>query len=269
MQFFQWLTDYQEYKRKYPKRYHLSYEEYREKRLKEFKAANIPPAQIVTENTWLRQGSPYYNIHPELVSKLCKVDLTKIPSTLFKMPHNLTVMNIRFCQAHPEFTLAEGKRLRNSYMPSGAFLHGIMMIRSKGSEEPIRSKKADDWIADNGVLFLLDFNLINPESKTRQFAMFAFSMDERLSLEESLKKTTFVGSSDDKDYNDIICNSVRLAVTIGFLSDNPVVCEADVLNNDKQKFLDADDAQREIYAAKARRKGKYGYNVGTDLMFVG
>lgn len=262
MQFFSWTTDYQLYCSHHDKRQRMPYGDF--VRLRNSQLAGkfiVSNKRLAAEVEWDKLGSPYYNIHTQMVPKLCKSNLDKIPSAMLKMPHGLSVVNIRFCQQHPEFTVTEEHSSENydeyAYgkfsMPAGCFLHGVLM-----------HKEADSGI----VLFFMDFGLFD---KNRQptYSLFGIRPNDSLSMQQCIDVAARYSSKPIHPYYSLIANIMRLAVTIGFLSDNPTICEADVLSADKSKYAVANDEQRESIAARARRRGKYGFNVGTDLMFLG
>jgi len=261
MQFFNWTTDYQLYCSHFDKRERMPYDEFLRTRNKQLSEKFIVSNRRLTAETeWVKIGSPYYNIHPKMVSKLCKSDLTKIPSLMLKMPHGLSVVNIRFCQQHPEFTVEREHSSENydnySYgkfvLPAGCFLRSILMYRD-----------------EQGIIsFVMDFGLFDHHNQPT-YSLFGILPQDELSMQQCIDRAARLSSQPIHPYYHMIANIMRLAVTIGFLSDNPTICEADVLNADRSKFVEADDPRREVIAARARRRGKFGYNVGTDLMFVG
>jgi hypothetical protein len=255
MQFFNWMTDWKLYCQQVEKRERMDHEEFIHKRKEQLRLrSKVSNRRLIAEIEWEKLGFPYYNIHPRMVSKLCKSDLTKIPSNMLKMPHGFSVAHIRFCQQHPEFTVSKEHR-SEAYglsLPAGSFLHGILMM------------KGDDGV----VSFIMDFNLTD-ENRQPTYSIFGILPEEKHSMQECIDLASASSSQPMGPYYQMIANTMRLAVTIGFLSDNPTICEADVLNADRSKFIEADDPQREVIAARARRRGKYGFNVGTDLMFIG
>lgn len=251
MNFFNWMTDYQLYCSQCPKHERLPYEEFLKRRNKQLSEKFVVGnRRLITEVNWVSIGSPYYKIHPKMVTKLCKSDLTKIPSLMLKMPHGLNVVNIRFCQQHPEFTVDE-QHNSNAVLPAGSFLRSILMSKHDGL-----------------ISFIMDFGLFDKMGQSI-YSLFGIFPKESFSIQECIDQSVALFDQRIHPYYRMIANIMRLAVTIGFLSDNPTICEADVLNADRAKYADADDERREVIAARARRKGKFGFNIGTDLMFLG
>ena len=257
MQFFSWTTDYQLYCSHHGKRDRMSYADFFRLRSAQFSGKFIiSRKRLIAESEWGKLSNPYYNIHPQIVPKLCKSSLDKIPSTMLKMPHGLSVVNIRFCQKHPEFTVSEEHSSESQYgnfsIPAECFLRSVLM-----------HKEADSGI----ILFFMDFGLFDI-NKQPTYSVFGIFPTENMSMQQCIDTASRLSTKAINSYYKLIANVMRLAVTIGFLSDNPTVCEADVLVADKSDFAKADDERRGVIADRARRRGKYGFNVGTDLMFL-
>jgi len=263
MQFFNWTTDYQLYKQQVPKREQEDYAEFFQRRYRQQLSAGLPPARLVAERLWRESENPYYNIHPNLATKLCRVDLSKIPSEMFRMPHGLDVVNIRFAQKHDEFVVAEPQHtdltallsMTKGTAPAGSFVHGVLMSKLSIPKEQ-----------DPSILFIVDFNQFTP---LRQpiYSLFSIIPKVGMSMQDCIDVAKAKARS--ASYEKMLGNVLRLAVTIGFLSDNPTICEPDVLTDDRDTFQKASQEQRNVIAARAKRRGKFGFNIGTDLMFVG
>lgn len=256
MQFFGWTTDYQLY-RKQLGRNALPYEQYLPSRAAQQRAAGLPTYRLEAERAWDHEGNPYYNIHPQMVSRLCRVDMAKIPSRMLVTPHGLKTVNIRLAEQHEEFTLKEEQhtdftaKLSNTTgtVPPGSFAHSILMIDLNPS-----------------IGFIIDFNVFTPLGQP-VYTMFGIMRKEGASLEDAINEAKGQGRS--PSYIAVIENVMRLCASVGFLASNPTICEPDVLAKDRREFEEADDTRRKFLADRARRKGKHGYNVGTDLMFLG
>ena len=266
MNFFQWSTDYQLYRRHTPKRERMEYEQFLPWRRRQQEMAGIPTHRLLAEKVWTDDGSPYYNVHPNLVSKLCKVDMDKIPSTLLKMPHDLRAVNIRFAEKHSEFVVSEPQhtdlvaRLSNTSgtAPPGSFVHSILMV-DLHSEQSVKGH-------NRSVLFIMDFNVYTPLGQPI-YSMFAIAPEEGRSLQSAIDQAK--GKARTASYIAMIENVMKCCVSIGFLADNPTLCEPDVLSSDRSSYLTANQQQRQVIVDRAKRKGKNGYNIGTDIMFLG
>lgn len=264
MEFFNWTTDYQLYRKQTPKKEQEEYPAFFRRRLHDLKSTGVVPIRLMSEDYWKKQGKPYYNIHPKMVSKLCKVDLTKIPSPLFQMPHGQQIVNIRFAQQHPEFTVTDkmisdnhcvtGERV--GVMPAGSFCHSILMMDGFAGDLPETPRT---------ILFIMDFDVYTKHHQP-VYSIMGLYPDENKTLEDLLnKRESRYGNS----YDAMMANIMRLAVSIGFLSDNPSICEHDILSKDRSNFDGGSEDQRQTIIERAKRRGKNGYNVGNDLMFLG
>ena len=270
MNFFQWTTDYQLYRQQTPKREQSPFNVFFVNRRRELESAGIPPFRLLSERVWEQDGRPYYNVHPKLASRLCKVDMSKIPSTLLKMPHNQRVVNVRLAEQHDEFTIQKEMpsnigpsfRFASPPAPAGSFAHSVLMVDAREPGGGILPGVG----GERSVMFLIDFNVF---SIYRQpvYCMFAIAPEEGKSLQEAIDQVTSKRGS--RSYDEVIRNVIRLVTSIGFLSDNPTICEPDILAADRSEFVNANDERREFLAARAKRKGKNGYNIGTDIMFLG
>lgn len=68
----------------------------------------------------------------------------------------------------------------------------------------------------------------------------------------------------------VACNALRIAVTIGFLANsNSDLVEYDVLAKFRNDFEKGTPERRAQIIEKSKKRGKNGYNVGNDLMFLG
>ena len=66
-------------------------------------------------------------------------------------------------------------------------------------------------------------------------------------------------------------NCLRIIATVGFMANSPEgnFFQYDVLSKDRQRFAEADGETRNRLIDRARRRGKHGWNVGTNEMFLG
>jgi len=225
------------------------------------------------ERVWLEAGSPYYNVHPEMVEKLCRSDLSKIPAAMFKMPHEYKAVNIRL----PPFVkiLTYPRHMAEHLASQYSF--------ELTDAQPVSVSTLLAWHQPDHGRLLLSFGAARGDAEIVYAEGLAMGLNMPLPPVTCILRTNGTDSlADEIDRFYLQCdqgisglnkefysNLLRLVVTIGFLSDNPTICEADVLNKDRYNFdREQDPEKREGYAARARRKGKVGYNVGTDLMFL-
>lgn len=106
--------------------------------------------KALAELAWETTSRPYYKVHPELVSRLIRVNLEKIPAPLVEVPHGHRVVNIQLAQAHPELTLKESvsdETGMNVVWPVGSFVNNILLADT-----------TVNW-GKKGILILIDFGI--------------------------------------------------------------------------------------------------------------
>jgi hypothetical protein len=258
MQFFPWVTDYDNFRSQKGKRNCPSNLEFTVKRAHELEESKVVPFRLLLESNWIDDGRPYYRIHPGLVSNLSRVNLTKIPANLVVVPEPFEAVHISLAQNHKELTLVEDVAhepnvTHKGTLPAGSVVRGIMM----GKIAPVHRR----------VLFCLDFGHYN-ENHQPTYVVFMVSLDDKGDLQSAVDGTLQTYRSDD--YRMVCANALRLAVTIGFMSNSKSeLIEPDVLSKLRDSYRQGGEAQRQNIVRKSRRRGKVGFNVGNDLMFLG
>ena len=217
--------------------------------------------RLETEHLWIKSGRPYYNVHPKLVPNLCRTNLDIIPSHLLEVPGQFAAVNVRFAEEHGEL----------------GGIRNVLFARNQNkytlfTESPFREKVTVDgrtaqvtkcitmeWSAREGETIPESFYRMLNDLERRQA-----SGDHEISLEflEVLLA------------NDRLLNCLRLLATIGFLANsNDELLQREVLNHDRKAFEQAvasgNVRRQERIATRAQRRGKVGWNVGTNEMFVG
>lgn len=263
MKFHSWHTGYDRHCAANPKRQQKEYRAYYADRLEELDRIGQPPLAMQYEDEWMASGRPYYNIHPGMVGKLSKMDLNKIPSHLIQMPHELSCVNLRFAQPDAKFIINEHvsaqfpEHLVSLDVPAGAWVHSILM------QDYRQHAKYKSPV----VGMLLDFNAQNIPGRTNYGAIM-LELDPKKSLQELID--TNVRREVSPTMIEVMTNAMRMAVVIGFLANSSAdLIEYDVLSKFKEQFDKGDEATRQNIIRKSRQRGKIGYNVGNDLMFLG
>lgn len=260
MKFNSWTTDYEGYRR-FMGRQADPYEVFVRQRAKEFERMGTPAFRLTMETYWYADGKPYYNVHPQLVPKLARINLEKIPANLIVVPDPFITVHVALAEDHPELTMTEevpvqGYRSKN--IPAGTAVKGILMSDRRAMSDRHRS----DYI-----LFCLDFGVYN-EFQQPTYLIFSLNLEEGQSLAEALESCLDDERSDN--YRTVCANALRLATTIGFLANSKSeLIEPDVLSKCRQQYERGDEDTRKRIVEKSHRKGKLGYNVGNDLMFLG
>lgn len=265
MNFYGWHTDYDDYRSCTPKPEQRDYDDYISRRIYRLNKSGNRLDGVLAEDEWIKLGRPYYNIHPKLVTKLTKVNLEKIPSHLIQMPHNFHCINIRFAEQNDSLTLEDTiERLSQKYgvdIPVGSWVHSMMVIDSR--------KRAN---ATNVVTFILDFNLVKYHDgwPTRSYIIHAVDVDPNVNLQQALELTAAITDHRQGGAYKLAVNSLKLAVSMGFLANSDADwIEYDVISKYGDEFAKASPERRNEIIQKSRNRGKIGYNVGNDLMFLG
>lgn len=266
MPFYNWTTCYSlSGNRKQRKNYSVT--EYYQHIISEMMTAGHYPARQIAEKLWIECGSPYYNIHPQLTASLCKTNLQKIPATMLKIPHELQCVHVRFSKEHSEFF--DGEDTVHSFLMS---LHEskVLFYPESGKFGKVLHLILDFGKFDRGLPKQQEFRLELFEDQSIDEAI--NSTKKLLAMEGMIRMDgTKMPTSEALAWyeNGVFENLMRLAVTIGFLADNPTICEADVLNEDQYKFRHGNEEQKRVLSLRAKNRNKYGYNIGTELMFLG
>jgi len=259
MQFTAWRTDLDEYRTATGDR-RKTIEELTKER---------PHDRDQLELAWTNDKRPYYNVHPALVSKLCEVNLDAIPSPLMEVPDNGAVVNIRLAENHPEFTYKERMDVKTrgvdwelGYFDKGASVTSVLMASVQNPYNiPGRGET-------EGFMFLLNGSTLTSDGRSSVLVLLAGKV-EGMTMEEVFAKTMKMYGDTTPDQRRVMRNVLRLCVTIGFLRNgDDELITPDVLSKDRQRHKTGTDADRQAIEDRARRRGKLGWNVGNDAMFL-
>lgn len=290
MQFYNWFSCYDEYRAWLktqdassvdpaltgPKGKHLGLDAFirmRKSQLQEYKTQGFPPAHIAVqedrleaERKWSEDGHPYYNVHPELVKKFCSVNLSKVPAEFVEMPHGYDSVAVRFAQQHDELTISDSSAMG---IPSGSFIKSILMTRGFNTLRHYEAKHE----FEESLYCLLNFSTKANEGHAPNALMVLpvwFRSGE--TLEEALDNF-ILGIEQEKGLHvaEVDKNCLKILVTIGFLANsNDELIEYDVLSRYKNEFRDTSNEERKkTIITKSKRRGKTGFNVGNDIIFLG
>jgi hypothetical protein len=237
------------------------------RKFQEFLSRNGVQAWV--EPIWAESGRPYYNVHPMLVGKLARVNLSKVPANFLEAPHNLKVVHIRFAEPNPAFTIAADVEHGGVVFPAGVFVRGFLFYKPSDAEwsEFYGCARPGKDKPQHGMICLVDFGL-----DERQFGYLTFYIgwdtDVMLDvvIENGIRCSDKIWPNQIKEIQN---NALRVAVTIGFLSNsNDDLIEPDVLSKDRSKYTSASLDEKSIIEDRAIRRGKLGWNVGNDIIFV-
>ena len=230
--------------------------------------------RCIAEQAWYRTGCPYYNIHSNFIAKLCKCNLSKIPASLFRMPHGLESVHVRFKDLHPEFKYTEAREEKTLWASS------VLVYEIPAYSDTRRTISMTIDMLENqsdiGKVFNLEQFKIEEKLGARSLCVFNITLENKETLQDSIdiainrkRPAKDMLLIENSSYKDLVKNVLSLCSTIGFLSDNPTICEPDILTADKHLIEKSNAQELEVLHQKARDKRKYGWNIGTDRMFLG
>jgi len=230
--------------------------------------------KMLAEYSWYKNGCPYYNVHTNLISRLCNTDLSKIPSSLFKLPHCFNSVQLRFKDVHKDLKLVVPYSVEKDFQVASIIICKHVLDNNKRVVTLDVHFIRDSAYHDEGLYSCYTFTLHLDEND---------SSGQNYSLQKAVENSAYDTVCDvvSLDVDPVRRNEIRdiyrlftekilkLCCTIGFLADNANICEPDLLTADKHLIETASPEELEALHQKARRKRKYGYNIGTDRMFLG
>jgi hypothetical protein len=234
--------------RKRIEQYQFAFESNRQKRLLRNQA----------EYAWEKSGRPYYNLHPQLVPAISKTNLETIPARFIEVPGNFPAVNLRFSTTEHRFSPIMGMLFAKQS-------DGFRLFVDIGRRE-----------AFNGYPVTLCQTLHLPFAEGDESIPIVL---ERL-LDRCVAKAAETSTKDNANEVIMLMSSfdwyldiLRIAVTVGFLANqNDEMIVRDVLSKERAAHAEAikrgNDSRRSKIENRAARRGKLGWNVGTNEMFV-
>ncbi|NQU21806.1 MAG: hypothetical protein HQ567_11035 [Candidatus Nealsonbacteria bacterium] len=232
--------------------------------------------KLTQECLWERDGKPYYNINPLAVPHLCRARLNDTPASLLEIPAGFHAINIRLAKEHPDLSIEPGKLFVRTM-----FLAWGMRTFMAGETFPdaLAAKKPQGVPHDRQLALHIDTGELGQSDgvATAKHWVLHMSTDNESTLEagfqdsiQLMKTHDFERACPGTRLHDVLLNCLRLVATV-FLTDcnDEKFFEYDVIAKHRTKFRKADDATKAKLIDKARRRGKVGWNFGTNEMFAG
>ena len=225
------------------------------------------------EYLWLLDGKPYYNVHPNLVRQLCRCNLEKLPASYLEIPGGFDTVLIRFSEPVPDLVVGDSEYVRCILMartlvdlPEDDFCalyeHGRRprQLSSAANRLTLRIDLGDRGECDELSYireWVIGVRLLPDRTLDEEFAAFESSAPELIAPGTRRRE--------------VLENCLRLIASVGLIANSPEdnLLQYDVLSKDRQSFAKADGERRQQLINKARRRGKYGWNVGTNELFLG
>lgn len=303
MEFYQWQTLYDEFRRAHKKDAEV-------RRMDDIDIAMIEANNILStkfnnprnawkrivrlrcELEWIKAGRPYYNIHPQMARSLCKTNLDKIPANLIEIPDNLKAVVFRFAEpVETRYTDNSGLTFVQGVNAEGSpiYCRSVLFSRLRLEESETFSSKdlakiaewTPDWVGSDQLMLVIDegFRLkTDTGDRTLCNTLMLNAMPGETipqAIEAATEDKTKMESLVYLGMGERLSNLFRVIISTGFLSNCPEdgLIVPDVLADDRSKYSEAQSTQDQNTMTRlkerARKRGKNGYNVGTSEMFVG
>lgn len=279
-QFYPWLTDWDDYCAKNagnPGR-ETSERNFWLWRDKELRRHGSTSPRTDIDLVWKSEGKPYYNIHPMLAPKFCRVNLDKIPANMVEMPGGLSCVNMRLCQQHDALTMDESMTCarkdqwwnEGEVIPEGSWIRNFMLLRPS----PIMVTKCFRGVTLLGpperfLMVALDTATLTRHGIRIHVCSVLICLDGE-SLNDAIDVSCAMAADANPGYRKLVANCLRIAVTVGFLAHaNDEMIEPDVILKLRERYANARPPERTKLLRQSRRESGLGYNVGNDIMFLG
>jgi hypothetical protein len=245
--------------------------------------------RMAIETQWHRDGRPYYNIHPQMAKKLVKTNLDRIPARYIEIPNEFKCVHVRFAEniplrmmANVGFNVALSPEIQNSLLGCRSVLFG----RFSFDDEPMAKELLPQIIGEEQFVMIVDegarTEVPGNDGKPVQRMLcnlFHFGIRPEETIPAAIDRTI----EESKDavrilsllhMRERLTNLFRVLITTGFLANCPedMVVLPEILSKDTSKYEEAvakqDRDAMDRIVARSQRRGKKGWNVGTDEMFL-
>lgn len=201
--------------------------------------SGLAAIQFDFETLWENEERPFYNVYPAIIPMLCKLNLQNVTGDHLKFPHSLNTLVVRFPVGHE--LDGEVKTLwcyKLDLFQNGKLVPGMTVAIEHGE-------------VLNEVPVLIMRSLPLSEQSIKQ------SLDS-LPVHFSATKGKQLPA-------DTVRKAISLICTLLLLSEDDGLLEPDILAKDQQKAAAGD---LEALVARARAKGKRGWNVGKGIEVI-
>jgi len=242
-------------------------------------------ARLCMEFDWIKSGRPYYNVHPMMVKKLAMTNLDKIPAQFIEIPEDLPAICIRFTDniqirmldANQGMHVHNAPDIKQSLVGCRCALFG----RYNFDHEELLHQMLPECVGEDHFMLIVDEGarcLSKDDHKTHRMLCNLINLGVRANetIPQAMERSIGVESMDQilmLAMKDRLENLFRVIITIGFLSDDPCgIITPDLLNKDQRAYEQAlargDKDKIDQLQDKAKRRHKFGWNVGTSEIFA-
>ncbi len=263
--------------------------------------------RLMGEGAWVASGRPYYNIHPQMVKSLCNTNLDKIPAEFIEVPANLPAVVFRFADPIPtRYTDNIGCTVvKAENIDSPIYCRSVLFGKVPNADPDVVAQRIKQTVSQMGSYATesVEKLILRAQDDQKDITDFlVMCIDEGFRLkdhgvERTLCNTitiqcrpgqtisqaieTTVENAATKEQvvmlsmGERLKNLIRVIISSGFLANCPEdgLVVPDVLSNDRASYREAEKRGDQIamntIAERAKRRGKFGFNIGTSEMFVG
>ncbi len=215
------------------------------------------------EKTWYACKKPYYKLYPEVLPWIYEAARLDVPNELLRLPFSSIV--IRFPKNHRyDFLSIDEKH----------FARSILMTEIRDGNV-VDLPTAATVAQSNDIIIWIDFGEKLDGIPICSYQHLVFK--EGMTVEESLQIAQSDRDPEERGLfipNDIMRNCLRIAAAVCFLSTGAdKIVEADVLNKDMLKYIqaenDKDENKQKKIRQRAKQRGKHGWTIGRnrELLF--
>lgn len=221
--------------------------------------------RLTIEWGWIKAGRPYYNVHPLMVKKLCQTNLESIPASFIEVPHEFPTVCFRFNEPIPiNYTENTGfiGVVDDAITKSDIYARSVLFAHYQTTPDDAREFLGPITPHLESICNLITFGARPQETIPGAISR---SLNEVFSPTEKMVVSVM---------HTRLENLFRVIISAGFLANTPEenLVVPDILAKDRQAYQDAlhnnDQGRIEQIVSRARRKGKLGWNVGTNEIFV-
>jgi hypothetical protein len=211
---------------------------------------------------WFQAGRPYYNVYPAVIPLLSKISLD-FPGDRVPLPGGIRNLLLKMpVQAKPILEEA-GVVVRSIFLS----FQEVRRTSSTGNLEVDRQIPMEQ-----GLVIGMDIGEtteVAPKWPIPVHTIKIFPLDER-NVRESMEAlgtspTMYCGVQFPEK---LFQKCLNLAIAVCMLEKDGDILEPDYLHDDELKARTADEDRRLELALKARRRGKFGFNLGKGLEMV-
>jgi hypothetical protein len=201
---------------------------------------------------WEGLGRPYYDVYPGIVEMLVKCSLD-FPATMLEKPSGLEHLYVRLPRQHQQ----HGKDRYVLRDEAGVEVRGLMI-----SFQQVACSVGAEEIGP-GLVIGVDYGETVMDMPLFNLQIFPLLPDK--TVEQSLEIldrhwTTDLGVQPEAELH---LRAVRTAVAICQLHSDPEILQPEVLSRDECRV---NDENREKLLQRARKRGKYAFALGKDMI---